>query len=208
MDKYDVKRDRRDLYAPSAREFTLVNVPPTLCLAVDGHGDPNTEPTYARAVEALYATAYAIKFASKRQLERDFVVGPLEGLWRADDPSLFVEVRKSEWDWTMLITLPDWIDDDAVASALAQLAAKKELPALSRVRGLILTEGLSAQILHLGPYDAEAPTIARLHAEFLPGHGLEPSGDHHEIYLSDPRRTAPEKLRTILRQPARAIRQK
>ncbi|MFE5672126.1 GyrI-like domain-containing protein [Agromyces sp. NPDC056523] len=202
-EKVDLKRIYRELYAPSAREFTLVDVPPMRYLAVDGHGDPNTATAYAEAVEALYAVAYAVKFRSKKQLGRDFVVGPLEGLWRADDPATFVTREKSAWDWTMLIAQPDWIGDALVADAIAAARAKGDRPALDLVELRELHEGSAVQILYLGSYDDEGPTLARLHDEWMPQHGLTFAGDHHEIYLSDPRRTAPEKLKTVLRQPVR-----
>ncbi|WP_448808938.1 GyrI-like domain-containing protein [Agromyces bauzanensis] len=204
-EKYDVKRDRRDLYAASARDFTIVDVPPMAYLAVDGHGDPNTAPEYADAVEALFGVAYAVKFRSKRQLDRDFVVAPLEGLWRADDPETFVTRDKDAWSWTMLIAQPDWIDEAMVADAVAAVRAKGDRAALDQVQLRELREGRSAQILHVGSYDDETPTLARLHHEWMPQHGLTFNGDHHEIYLSDARRSAPEKLRTILRQPVRSV---
>ena len=202
-EKYDVKRAYRELYAPSAREFALVDVPPMRYLAVDGHGDPNTAAAYAEAVEALFSVAYAVKFRSRRELGRDFVVAPLEGLWRADDPAAFVARDKSAWDWTLLIAQPDWIDEALVAEAIAAARAKGDRPALAHVHLRELHEGPSVQILHVGSYDDEAPTLARLHDEWMPQHGLTFAGDHHEIYLSDARRTPPEKLRTILRQPVR-----
>ena len=203
-EKYDVKRARRELYGASARDFVLVDVPPMRYLAVDGHGDPNTAREYVEAVEALYPVAYAVKFASKRA-GRDFVVAPLEGLWRADDPSAFVRRDKSAWRWTMLIAQPDWVDEQMVADAVAGARAKGDRPGLDRVELREVREGRSAQILHVGPYDAEGSTLARLHDEWMPAHGLTFNGDHHEIYLGDPRRTAPEKLRTILRQPVRPV---
>ena len=203
VEKYDVKRAYRNLYAPSARGFSMVDVPPMRYLAVDGHGDPNTAAEYADAVEALFSVAYAVKFRSRKELGRDFVVAPLEGLWRADDPSVFVTREKGAWDWTMLIAQPDWIDEALVAEAVAAARAKGDRPALALVHLRELHEGPSAQILHVGSYDDEAPTLARLHDEWMPQHGLTFAGDHHEIYLSDARRTVPEKLRTILRQPVR-----
>lgn len=202
MEKFDPKHAYRELYAPP-REFVFVDVPEFLYLAVDGHGDPNTAPAYADALEALYAVAYAIKFASKRA-GRDFVVGPLEGLWRADDETAFVGRRKAEWSWTMLIVQPEWIGPTDVAEAIAAVGAKTSPASLELVRPLRYAEGRCVQILHVGSYDDETPTLARLHDEFMPEHGLTFNGDHHEIYLSDPRRTAPDKLRTVLRQPVRA----
>ncbi|MGW5052722.1 GyrI-like domain-containing protein [Actinokineospora sp. NPDC004072] len=202
VEKYDIKKARKALYAPPSRDFAVVDVPPIQYLAVDGRGDPNTAPAYAAAVEALYGVAYTLKFAGKAQ-GRDFVVGPLEGLWRADDPSVFTKRSKDAWEWTMLISQPPWITEDMVRNAVDSVARKKSLPALAEVRLLTLTEGTSVQILHIGPFDDEAPTLDRLHHDYLPAHGLTFNGDHHEIYLSDPRRTPPAKRRTILRQPVR-----
>ncbi|MCF4122602.1 GyrI-like domain-containing protein [Antribacter sp. KLBMP9083] len=205
MDKYDVKKARRELYAPPSKDFTVVDVPELRYIAVGGRGDPNTSAAYAHAVEALYGVAYALKFSSKNALGRDFVVGPLEGLWRADDPAAFLTRRKDSWEWTMMIGQPDWITEAMVRSALESVAKKKQNDALGDLRLLTLTEGTCVQILHIGSYDDEAPTLDRLHNRYLPDNGLTFNGDHHEIYLSDPRRTAPAKLRTILRQPVTSV---
>lgn len=196
--KFDPKREIASYTARRGR-FDLVEVPPLRYAMVDGRGDPNTAPEYAAAVEALYAVSYAAKFALKRELDRDHVVGPLEGLWGADDPATFVSREKSAWSWTMMILQPDWLELERFEAAVAEAAAKA--PASSRVRLETLDEGLSVQTLYIGSYDDEGPTLARLHDEFMPGHGLRFNGLHHEVYLGDPRRTAPEKLRTILRQP-------
>lgn len=203
VDKYDVKKAHKQLYSPPAKDFTLVEVPELRYIAVDGRGDPNTSPAYANAVEALYGVAYTLKFASKKTLGRDFVVGPLEGLWRADDPTVFLTRRKQAWEWTMMISQPDWITEDMVKSAKHDVARKKPTRSLEDVRLLTLAEGTCAQILHVGSYDDETPVLDRLHNRYLPDNGLTFSGDHHEIYLGDPRRTPPAKLRTILRQPVR-----
>jgi len=205
MEKVDLKRVRADLYAPSRTDFALVNVPPMMILAIDGHGDPNTSPAYAATLETLYPAAYAIKMASKRELARDFVVAPLEGLWSADDPAAFVSRQKDAWDWTMLIVQPDWITPAFAMAAIETVARTKDLPRIADLRVETFAEGLALQILHVGPYDAEGPTLARLHDEVMPARGLTFRGRHHEIYLSDARRTAPERLRTILRQPVRPI---
>lgn len=204
MDKYDVKKHRRDLYG-AGRNFALVQVPGQNFIAVDGRGNPNTSPDYTAALEALYAVAYTLKFTARRTLGRDAVVAPLEGLWRAEDPADFVRGSKDSWEWTMMISQPEWITPELAAAAAAEVAAKKGLDSAESIRWLPLDEGLSAQVLHVGSYDDEAPLLARLHDEFMPGYGLDFNGDHHEIYLSDPRRTAPEKLRTILRQPVRRL---
>ncbi|GAA1620588.1 GyrI-like domain-containing protein [Catellatospora bangladeshensis] len=204
LDKYDVKKAFRELYAPPSRDFAVVDVPELRYLAVDGHGDPNTSAAYVNAVEALYGVAYAVKFASRKAGGRDFTVGPLEGLWRADDPSVFLTRDKTAWSWTMMISQPDWVTEDMVRAAVAAVAAKKQNPALAELRLRSLAEGRCVQILHVGSYDDEAPTLKRLHDRYLPEHGLTFNGDHHEIYLSDPRRTEPAKLKTILRQPVKA----
>jgi hypothetical protein len=198
---YDVKRELPALYTPKNRDWALLTVPPQRFLAVAGTGDPNTAPAYTEAVEALYAVAYTLKFAGKRA-GRDFVVGPLEGLWYADDASVFSAREKAEWSWTMLICLPDSASKTDVDAAVAAARdKKKDLPALERVRIESLDEGLCMQLLHVGSYDEETPALVRLHGEVLPAEGLRERGRHHEVYLGDPRRTAPEKLRTVLRQP-------
>jgi len=200
MAPYDVKRELKDCYAPRNREWRLVEVPPQRFLAVDGMGDPNTSPDYARAVEALYAVAYTLKFASKRA-GQDFVVGPLEGLWWSPDPAVFTARLKDSWHWRMLISLPHWVSEQAVKESADAALAKKKLPTIAHVRHETLREGTCAQALHIGSYDDEAPLLARLHTEYLPANNLVPTGMHHEVYLGDPRRTAAEKLRTVLRQP-------
>ena len=205
MEKYDVKVARKELYSAPASDFTVIDVPELRYLAVDGHGDPNTAVAYAEAIAALYSVAYTLKFASKKTLGRDFVVGPLEALWRAADLGAFVARDKDAWDWTAMIVQPDWITDEMVAAAVEDAGAKKPLPALDRLSFVSLTEGTSVQILHVGSYDDEAPTLARLHEEYMPAHGLTFNGDHHEIYLSDARRTPPARRKTILRQPVRAL---
>ena len=202
MASFDFKKDRRDLYTPPTSGFALVEVPPMTFLAIDGHGDPNVSEAYRAAVEALYAVSYAVKFASKAR-GRDYVVGPLEGLWTADDPGAFTSRAKAEWDWTMLIRQPDWVSPEHLREAIATTASTKSLTALEVLRILPLAEGTCLQIMHVGSYDDEAPTLARLHDEVMPARGLTWNGAHHEIYLSDPRRVAPERLKTILRQPVR-----
>jgi hypothetical protein len=205
VDKYDIKKAHRALYSPPSKEFTVVDVPELRYIAVDGRGDPNTSPVYANAIEALYGVAYALKFASKKTLGRDFVVGPLEGLWRADDPTVFITRQKKQWEWTLMISQPDWITEDMVRAAIDNVAGKKDNAALGDIRLRTLVERTCVQILHIGSYDDETPTLDRLHNRYLPDHGLTFNGDHHEIYLSDARRTAPAKLKTILRQPVKTV---
>jgi hypothetical protein len=203
VSKIDFKKDLKHLYQPSAKKFEVVDVPPMNFLMIDGHGDPNTAQEYQDAVEALYAVAYKLKFMSKREMGKDYVVPPLEGLWWAEDMETFTTARdKSAWDWTMMIMQPEWITQEMVEEAVKQVE-KKGLPALSKLYLETYHEGLSVQILHIGSYDDEGPTIARLHNEFIPENSYEEAGKHHEIYLSDPRKVAPEKLKTVLRQPVR-----
>ena len=203
VQSYDVKKERKALYAPRTGDFAIIDVPEMGFLMIDGHGDPNTSLAYRAAVEALYAASYAIRAAEKTR-GRVHTVAPLEGLWSAADLAVFRTRDKSAWDWTMMIAQPDWITVELVDDALAAARQKKQSAALGLVRFERYAEGRSAQILHIGSYDDEGPTLERLHAEFLPANGLAPVGRHHEIYLSDPRKTEPAKLRTILRQPVRA----
>jgi hypothetical protein len=198
--KVDLKKEL-DCYRARAGELRVVDVPPLQYLMVDGHGDPNTSPEYADALVALYPVAYALKFASKRELDRDYTVMPLEALWWADDMATFTTARdKSQWHWTAMILAPDWITSDLLDAGVSAVRAKSDPAALDRVRLSALEEGRCVQTLHLGPYDAEGPVLERLHA-FIADSGMQRTGRHHEIYLSDPRRVAPDKLRTILRQP-------
>ena len=204
MEKRDLRKERKEFYAPTSKEFTIVNVPTMSFLMVDGHGNPNTAESYKHAVEALYSVAYTLKFMSKKQLGKDYVVMPLEGLWYADDPSVFTTRAKDEWSWTMMIMQPDWITDEMVQEAIEAVRRKgKDLPALSLLRFEPFNEGKSVQIMHIGSYDDETPTLRKLHDEFMPEHGLQFNGNHHEIYLGDPRKADPSKLKTILRQPVK-----
>ncbi|MGP4020904.1 GyrI-like domain-containing protein [Saccharopolyspora sp. 5N708] len=207
MTRYDVKRELKQCYAPKNTDWALVDMPAQQFIAIDGRGDPNTSADYARAVEALYAVAYTIKFSSKRNLGRDFVVGPLEGLWWSDRPEVFTTRTKDAWHWRMLISQPDWITEDLIGEAKQAALAKKNLPTIADIRRETLHEGTSAHLLHVGPYDDEGPVLARLHHEYLAANNLRMSGHHHEIYLGDHRRTAPAKLKTILRQPVRTASQ-
>ncbi|NYD59005.1 hypothetical protein BKA08_003243 [Nocardioides marinisabuli] len=202
MDKVDLKRTIATYRAPRGR-FEVVDVATATYLAVDGHGDPNTSADFTGAVAALYPVAYRTKFASKRDLGRDYVVPPLEGLWWADDMASFTSRRdKARWHWTLLLVLPDWIDEALVDAALQQVGAGDRPERLDDVRLETLSEGRCVQTLHVGPFDEEAEVLERMHAD-IAERGLRMTGRHHEIYLSDRRRTAPERQRTILRQPVR-----
>jgi len=205
MIKVDFKKTLKHLYYPS-KEFTVVDVPEMQFLMVDGHGDPNTAQEYKDAIEVLYAVAYKMKFASKKTLEKDYTVPPLEGLWWAEDMAAFNSDRdKSQWDWTMMIMTPDWISLELFTDAVAQVRKAKNPVAMDKIRLESYNESLSVQIMHVGSYDDEGPVLAKMHSEFIPGNGYIQNGKHHEIYLSDPRRGAPEKLKTVLRQPVRKL---
>ncbi len=204
MEKTDFRKEFKHLYKPPTKAFAVVDVPPMQFLMIDGHGDPNTAQEYKDAIEALYPVAYKLKFMSKKEWEKDYVVLPLEGLWWAEDMETFTSREKSAWDWTMMIMQPEWITQEMFQVAVKQVE-KKALPALSKMRLEAYHEGLAVQIMHIGSFDDEGPTLHRLHYEFVPQNGFEMSGKHHEIYLSDFRKVAPEKLKTVLRQPVRKI---
>jgi hypothetical protein len=202
MDKVDFRSERKDLYSPSAKDISLVDVPGFVFLMIDGHGNPNTAPEYAEAVKALYTLSYTAKFASKAQHGRDYVVAPLEGLWTADRVEAFIDRSKDEWSWTMMIRQPEWLGE-ADWEAVRDKAAQKDLTALEAVRLEPFEEHRAAQVMHVGSYDDEGPAIARMH-QWIADHDLVERGVHHEIYIGDPRRSAPAKLKTVLRQPVSA----
>lgn len=204
MDKIDFKKTLKALYQPPAGRFSLVEVPRLAFVMVDGTGDPNVAPAYASAVQWLYSVSYGLKFVSKKELARDYAVPPLEGLWWADDMNSFLTRDKSAWSWTMMIMQPGWITPDMFRAAVEK-AGKKLGASPASLRLEEYEEGLSVQILHVGSYDDEGPVLRRLHEEFLPENALTETGHHHEIYLSDPRKVAPEKLKTVLRQPVRRV---
>ena len=203
--KTDFKVLYKNLYAPKAGEFARVEVPVMNFLMIDGHGNPNTAPAYALAVQALYSSAYGLKFFSKKQLGHDYTVPPLEGLWWASNPSAFTLGLKDDWDWTMMIMVPDWLGAEQVQQVLADTKLKKpELP-IDALRFESYAEGACVQTMHIGPYANEGPTLERLHLEYMPTQGLTFNGKHHEIYIGDPRRGDQAKLKTVLRQPVRAL---
>jgi hypothetical protein len=201
MKKVDIKKQLSAFYKASPKDVRDVDVPKADFLMIDGRGDPNTAPEYAEAVTALYQLAYAIKFHIKKSKKAiDYGVLPLEGLWWVDDMRRFSTEDKSSWKWTMMIRQPEFVTREIVEAMRAEVAEKKAPPALPNIRFGSYREGKSAQILHIGPYSAEGPNIAKLHDHIQQsGHALR--GKHHEIYLKDPRKSAPEKLKTILRQP-------
>jgi hypothetical protein len=199
LKKIDLKKELKDLYNPSSKEIAIVEVPKMNFLMIDGSGDPNTSQEYKDAVEALFSLSYTLKFMMRKAGVFDYVVMPLEGLWWADDMSKFAE-DKNLWKWTAMIMQPEQVTKDLITKAAEELKKKKKLPALPKIRFQSFQEGKSAQIMYFGPYANEGPTIQKIH-EFIKQHEASLVGKHHEIYLSDAHRAAPEKLKTILRQP-------
>lgn len=207
MSKLDLKKENKELYNPSAKEVSVIDVPEMNYLMIDGEGDPNTSKEYQDAIEALFSVSFKAKFISKKESSQDYAVMPLEGLWWVENMEDFDIQDKSNWKWTAMIRQPDFITKNIIEKALKEVEKKKNPPALSRLRFENLHEGLSAQIMHIGPYSEEEPTIEKLHS-FIKEKGYELNGSmpgekHHEIYLSDMRRTKPEKLKTIIRQPVK-----
>jgi hypothetical protein len=202
MAKKDLSKELQELYFPSANEPMVVKVPKMNFIMVDGQGDPNTSKDYMDAIGALYSVAYTAKFTLKKSAKgKDFIVMPLESLWWSDDPEDFLKGKKGKWHWTAMIMVPKHVTKKVVSDTIVQLKKKgKELPALPKLRLEEFNEGLSVQIMHIGPYSEERPNIEKLHRHIQEsGHRI--AGKHHEIYLGDPRRTKPEKLKTVIRQP-------
>jgi len=201
--KIDLWAENKELYTPSAKEPSLVKVPAFTYIMVDGSGDPNTSAAFRDAIGALYGAAYTLKFMLKKHSGVDFRVMPLSGRFHADRPPELLLGRKTEWKWTLMIPVPSVVRQADFAKALAEAGDRKNAsPALRLLRREVFKEGLCAQILHKGPYAAEKPTIEKLHA-FIREQGLTFGGSHHEIYLSNPNRAAPEKMKTIVRQPVK-----
>lgn len=200
--KLDLRKELKHLYNPSKKEVSVVDVPPMNFLMIDGEGDPNTSRDYRDALEALYSASYTLKFMVKKgEAAIDYPVMASEGLWWTDDMARFSTENKAIWKWTMMIMQPEFVTGEMVEEAKERVGKKKgPVPALQKMRFEAFHEGPSAQIMYVGPYSGEGPTIQRLH-EFIAGHGHELRGKHHEIYIGDPRRTAPERLRTVIRQP-------
>ncbi len=201
--KIDFKKNLSS-YKAKKGQFSVIEVPKLSYLMIDGANGPASRD-FSAAIETLYPVAYNLKFMSKQTLERDYVVPPLEALWWADDMSVFTtKFDKSQWLWSAMIMTPDWISAAMVDTAIAQVATKKSPPSLDKLRLEHLTEATCVQTLHVGPYDNEGPTLATMHESFIPEHGFAMVGKRHEIYFNDFRKVAPEKLRTILRQPVRS----
>lgn len=203
LPKTDFKKKFKHLYAPSAKKAEFINVPEMNFIKIDGKGDPNTSQEFQDAIEALYGLSYTLKFMIKKSdAEKDYVVPPLEGLWWVEDMSKFSIKDKDAWLWTLMIMQPEFVTKENYETAVTEVRKKKNPAALSKARLETYTEGESAQIMHVGPFDREEPTINSLHA-FIEESGKEKRGRHHEIYMSDFRKTAPEKLKNVIRQPVK-----
>lgn len=201
MKKIDYKKEYKNLYNPSSKEVVQVNVPKMNFAMIDGQGDPNHSAAFQEAVEALYGISYTLKFMLKKSDNPvDYTVMGLEGLWWMDDMREFSLENKDQWKWTLMIMQPEFITQKIFDRAVEELRKKKNPAALSKLRLEAYDEGLSAQIMHIGPFSAEGPTIEKIHG-FIKSNGYKPAGKHHEIYLSDYRKVPPEKLKTVLRQP-------
>jgi hypothetical protein len=202
-DKVDFKKTLRQLYNPSIKGLHLVEVPRMYFLMLDGKGDPNTSLEYQQAIEALYTMSYGIKFALKSQ-GFDHIVPPVEGLWWMVNMNEFSLANKARWEWTMMIMQPEWVTTEWVEIVRNESMKKKSNPSITQIRFDLYEEGLVVQTLYTGAYENEAPTIAEMH-KFIKTNGYQTNGKHHEIYLGDPRKTSPERLKTILRQPVRKV---
>lgn len=199
--KIDFKKNFKNLYKSSAKQVVQVDVPAMSFLMIDGQGDPNISKTYAEAVEALFSVSYTLKFMIKKgKVAIDYGVLPLEGLWWADNISDFITGNKARWKWTMMIMQPEFISPELVEEAISQVIKKKQLLAANKLRFELFDEGKAAQMLHIGPFSEEGPTIEKVH-QFIDDQNLSRAGKHHEIYLNDIRRAAPANWKTIIRQP-------
>jgi len=201
MSKIDYKKELKHLYRPSAKKVEAVDVPRMNFLMIDGKGDPSTSQDFKDAIGVLYPLSYTLKFMIKKgEIGVDYGVLPLEGLWWADDMSSFVDDRREHWQWTLMIMQPELVTEEMVQEANKQVLKKKNPVSLPLVRFESFEEGKVAQIIHIGPFSEERPTIEKIHT-FIEERGSQRRGKHHEIYLSDIRRTAADNLRTIIRQP-------
>ena len=201
MKKLNLKKEYKDYFTASQKNPVLVNIQKSNYLCVSGADDPNTSKAYQQAIEMLFTVSYTLKFAIKKgDFAIDYGVLPLEGLWWVDNMAEFDINNKSNWQWKAMIMQPEFITQELVLDAIEQVKKKKGLSNLNQISYESITEGLSVQLLHIGPFADEGPTIERLH-QFMNDNGYDFNGHHHEIYLSDIRRSAPEKLKTIIRQP-------
>ncbi|TWU51577.1 GyrI-like domain-containing protein [Rubripirellula reticaptiva] len=198
--KVDFKKSIASYKAKSG-QFSVIEVPTMNFIAINGDKGPASKE-FTAAIETLYPVAYHLKFMSKRSLEKDYVVPPLEAIWWARDMDAFTtKFDQSQWEWTAMIMVPDWITDAMVQSSLSDVTAKKAPPSIDKLRLTQIDEGICVQTMHIGSYSDEGPVLKEMHEKFIPNNGLQMRGKHHEIYFNDFRKVAPEKLRTMLRQP-------
>jgi hypothetical protein len=200
MEKIDLKKKYKELYNPPKKDFSIIEVPSLQYIMIDGKGDPNTSGAYQQVIETLYGLSFTLKFGLKKSQGLDYTVMGLEGLWWTPDMNSFSMEHKDNWEWTMMMLQPDFVTPELFESARKELKGKGKGPLADQARLERFDEGLCTQIMYIGAYDDEPPTIARMH-EFIAANGYKLTGRHHEIYMSDARRVAPEKNRTILRQP-------
>ncbi|MCX6808572.1 MAG: GyrI-like domain-containing protein [Candidatus Berkelbacteria bacterium] len=202
MAKIDYKKELRELYSPKSDKISEVKVPWMNFIIIDGKGDPNKEGEFQQAIESLYPVAYGIKFAVKKDSGVDFGVMPLEALWWAENMKDFDPDKgnRDNWLWSAMIMQPKEVTANIFEKIVNEVKTKKNLPLIERIRFESIEEGEAVQIMHIGPFSQEGPNILRLH-QAIAEKGAKLTGKHHEIYLSDMRRVAPEKLKTVLRQP-------
>lgn len=210
MSKVDFKKALKPFYNPKPKTYEIVKIPKMNFIMIDGKGVPGVSQIYMDSLAALYPIAYKTKFLAKAK-DQDYVVPPLQALWWADNMDDFITGNKQNWQWTLMLMQPDWVSVDMIEQARATAAAKNPPKLLDQVRFEAYDEGLAAQYMHIGAYDDEGPVLKVMHEDYIPQQGYKMPAltakitKHHEIYLSDPRRVAPEKLKTILRQPIVAI---
>lgn len=203
MEKFDYKKIHREFYSATSKPKLLV-VPEFKYITISGEGNPNTSEMFSKAVQTLYPIAYTLKFMIKKGkttlVPCDYTIMPLEGQWWADDMNNFITRNKDSWKWKIQLFMPEFITEELLKEAINAVKKKKDLEMLPHVKFEKIADGPSAQIMHIGSFDSEYPTIKTLH-DFIEGNGKKLRGLHREIYLSDFRKTAPERLKTIIRQP-------
>ncbi len=204
MRQIDLRRDLKHLYTPSPKEPELVKVPNFKFIMIDGTGNPNNSQDFQDSIQALYRACYTLKFMMRSEKKVDYPVMALEGLWWADDMDVFMTGARSEWKWTLMILQPSSVTKTLLKKAVREADKKKGLASLQNLRLEGYQEGLAVQMMHIGTYAGEEPTIRRLH-DFARERGLNLRGKHHEIYLSDPQRVKPERMKTVIRQPVEKI---
>jgi len=207
---FDYKKEYKDLYMPKDKPV-LIEVPPMNFLMADGSGDPNNNPEFQHATELLYGLSYAVKMSRNKGKQPEgyfeYVVPPLEGLWWIDEGSFSLE-KRDNWKWTLMIRQPEFVNEELVQWAVSELMRKKPDLEVKKARFETFEEGLCVQIMHIGPYSTEPETMKKVEA-FLLEQGLKDrlasGGKHHEIYLSDPRKSKPESMKTVLRHPVERV---